>query len=123
MRECDVLVVDDSSANRDALVDLLEVFGLTTDTAVDGVDAIEALRSRVRPRVMLLDYRMPRMDGAATVSAIRADPELARLPIIMVTGVVGATPPDVIALVHKPYAPGYLVELVRKVAMGRAVGS
>ncbi|MFL5242893.1 MAG: response regulator [Gemmataceae bacterium] len=80
------LVVEDDREQRELLAGFLRAAGLTIDTAGDGSDALDYLRSKGRPDVVLLDMTMPRCDGATTVRHIREDPAYAGLRIFAVTG-------------------------------------
>ncbi|MBK3426105.1 response regulator, partial [Methylobacterium ajmalii] len=79
-----VLVVDDDPASRDLLVRFLKRDGFQVATAPDGRAGLEQARA-LRPRVVLLDVTMPRMDGWAVLRALRADPDFGATPVIMVT--------------------------------------
>ena len=57
-------------------------------TAKDGIDALERMDERV-PDLMLLDIEMPRMDGYELATAMKADPRLRNVPIIMITSRTG----------------------------------
>jgi len=65
-----VLIADDHSANRSLLVDLLSPLGFEVCTAVDGTEVIALAKER-RPDIILMDLRMPRMDGFAAARSIR----------------------------------------------------
>lgn len=73
-----VLAVDDESAIRSALHDLLEDEGYQVFEAADGVEALTALRATSERYVVLLDYLMPNMNGLEVLRAVVADPILAR---------------------------------------------
>jgi chemosensory pili system protein ChpA (sensor histidine kinase/response regulator) len=79
-----VMVVDDSLTVRKVTGRLLERQGYLVVTARDGVEAMEKLQGLV-PDVMLVDIEMPRMDGFDLTRNVRADPRLARVPVIMIT--------------------------------------
>ena len=79
-----VLVVDDDEASRDLLVRFLRREGFAVRTAPHGAAALPLVRE-LRPAAVLLDVMMPHMDGWAVLSAMKADPELADIPVIMVT--------------------------------------
>jgi PAS domain S-box-containing protein len=79
-----VLIVDDDPAARDLLARFLEKEGFSVRTAADGRAGLELART-LRPRVVLLDVTMPRMDGWAVLRALKADPGLAAVPVVMVT--------------------------------------
>lgn len=81
-----VLVVDDSGTNRRLLGAALTALGHEVRTAADGRRALELLRTG-DVDVVLLDVLMPVLDGYATLAAIKADPRLAHLPVIMVSTV------------------------------------
>jgi adenylate cyclase len=84
-----VLVVDDTAFNRRLLVRLLTAIGHETLEAEHGRAALETLRDPDRPPidVILLDIVMPEMDGYETLAALKADPELRDLPVIVISGV------------------------------------
>lgn len=79
-----ILVVDDSLTVRRASQRLLERHGYEVALARDGIEALALLRER-RPAAMLLDIEMPRMDGFALLAAVRDDPQLRGLPVVMIT--------------------------------------
>ena len=79
-----VLVIEDNDQNLYLVTFLLERHGLEVLAARDGRSGIE-MASRVRPDLILLDIQLPLIDGYAVARAIRADPDLATLPIIAVT--------------------------------------
>lgn len=72
-----ILVVDDDAAIRKALRMVLEDEGYVVSEAQDGARALEYLRSCGEPLVVLLDFMMPRMDGAAVLRAVVEDTRLA----------------------------------------------
>jgi carbon storage regulator CsrA len=80
------LLVEDNPNECELLATLLRMSGVDVDTAGDGSDALNYLRSHDRPDVVLLDMGLPRCDGATTVREIRRDPGQAGLRIFAVTG-------------------------------------
>ncbi len=80
------LLVEDDCNQRELLASFLRLAGLAVDTAGDGCDALDRLRSRGRPDVVLLDMGLPRCDGPTTVRHIRHDPALEGLKVFAVTG-------------------------------------
>jgi chemosensory pili system protein ChpA (sensor histidine kinase/response regulator) len=83
-----VMVVDDSITMRKVTGRVLERNNFEVLTAKDGLDALERM-AEVVPDLMLLDIEMPRMDGYELATAMKADPRLARVPIIMITSRTG----------------------------------
>src|SRR5215831_6967202 len=81
-----VLVVDDEPDIRKVLRALLEEEGYLVAEAVDGAAGIALLQASLHPLVVLVDYKMPRMNGAEMLEAVMADPQLAeRHAFIFVT--------------------------------------
>ena len=81
-----VLVVDDDQSQRDMVAELLRAEGFAPMTAPNGADALTRLRSGLAAKVILLDLRMPVMDGWAFLRAQRNDPALAHIPVVVTTG-------------------------------------
>jgi class 3 adenylate cyclase len=84
-----VLVVDDTAFNRRLLVRLLTSIGHGTVEATNGREALAILRdpNAASVDVVLLDIVMPEMDGYETLEALKADPALMDLPVIVISGV------------------------------------
>jgi signal transduction histidine kinase/CheY-like chemotaxis protein len=106
-----ILIVDDNATNRVVAQALCEMFGCTSETAEDGVEALEAVQER-RFDLILMDIKMPRMDGVQATQAIRALTGPARdIPIVALTA--NADPDDakkyltigMAAVVEKPIKP------------------
>ena len=88
--ECRVLVVDDSPVNRAVLKAMLKKIGVdNVKTAENGREALTALKGG-SVDLVFSDLWMPEMDGRELVRAIRADAELSRLPVYLVTADVEA---------------------------------
>jgi class 3 adenylate cyclase/CheY-like chemotaxis protein len=79
-----VLVVDDTPLNVKLLEDLLAFQGYEVETASNGEDALAMVRMRA-PDLVLLDVLLPGMSGYDVCRALRADPGLTMLPVVMVT--------------------------------------
>ena len=83
-----VMVVDDSVTMRKVIGRLLERNNFEVLTAKDGLDALERM-AEVVPDLMLLDIEMPRMDGYELATAMKAEPRLRDVPIVMITSRTG----------------------------------
>ena len=81
-----VLLVEDDAEFRDSLAHLLRIRGYDVSCAANGAQAIEQLRKGPEPCVILLDLMMPVMDGWAFRHAMLADPECARIPVVILSG-------------------------------------
>ncbi|WP_299176514.1 response regulator transcription factor [uncultured Neptuniibacter sp.] len=80
-----VLVVDDSPDALSLINDALEGAGMDVLVALEGKQAL-TIANRIRPDIILLDAIMPNMDGFETCRALKADPALATIPVIFMTG-------------------------------------
>jgi chemosensory pili system protein ChpA (sensor histidine kinase/response regulator) len=112
-----VMVVDDSVTMRKVTGRVLERHNFEVATAKDGLDALERMADTI-PDLMLLDIEMPRMDGYELATAMKADPRMRDVPIIMITSRTGekhrqrAMDLGVQRYLGKPYQE---VELMRNV--------
>jgi signal transduction histidine kinase/CheY-like chemotaxis protein len=79
-----VLVIDDDPAARDLMQRFLDQQGLHMVGAASGEEGLR-LAKALRPSVITLDVLMPEMDGWAVLTALKSDPELASIPVIMAT--------------------------------------
>ena len=80
-----VLVVDDDHQMRDAVVFMLDAYGFEGLQAAHGEDALRILRNRPDVRVIVLDLEMPVMDGPAFRRVQLGDPDLAAIPVIVLS--------------------------------------
>ncbi len=79
-----LLVIDDESDSRILLTNLLEEFGYQVIVANSGEQGLRMARE-FRPQIITVDLLMPQMDGAAVIRALKADPELRDLPLVVVS--------------------------------------
>ena len=79
-----MLVIDDDAAVRDLMQRFLAKEGFRIVTAAGGEEGLRLARE-LRPDAITLDVMMPGMDGWAVLSALKADPDLADIPVIMLT--------------------------------------
>ncbi len=79
-----VLVVDDEKPVRDAIRFYLEQIGFRSISAADGAQAVE-MAARHAPDVVLMDIRMPKMDGLQATQRIYENPRLRNIPIVFLT--------------------------------------
>jgi len=88
-----VLVVEDSPTQAAQLRQLLEGSGMEVSVVDNGVEALASIRLR-RPTLVLSDIVMPLMDGYQLCSAIRRDPELSELPVVLLSAL--ESPKDIL---------------------------
>jgi CheY-like chemotaxis protein len=79
-----ILIADDEEMNRELLRELLEDSGYEVREASDGAEAF-AIACKELPSLILLDVRMPRMDGYSVLANLRRRPDTAAVPVIAVT--------------------------------------
>ena len=83
-----ILLADDNADMRDYVARLLETEGYKVRATADGLEALEAARTAV-PELILTDVMMPRLDGFGLLRAVRDDPVLAGVPVIMLSARAG----------------------------------
>jgi two-component system cell cycle response regulator DivK len=79
-----ILYVEDHPAQRDIMAQMLELSGYSVAVASDGVEGVDQARSW-NPDLILMDLRMPRMDGFEAIKILRSDPSTADIPIIAIS--------------------------------------
>ncbi len=113
-----VLIVEDSSNVRDALVELLTDEGYVTASAANGREALEYMRHVQRPSVILLDLMMPVMDGWRFREEQQRDPQLASIPVVILTADRDAESRETTiranAWLWKPFKIDRLLEVIKK---------
>ena len=113
-----ILIIDDETAIRDAVTDILEMVDVTTISATNGKDGIGLFQeNHSEIQAILLDMRMPIMSGAETYRALRQlDPQI---PIILSSGYDDAENTAAfhgdanVKFLHKPYSIDTLIEMVQ----------
>lgn len=119
-----ILLVDDEACMRVLLREFLERTGLRVVEAENGREAIETA-IRERPRLILMNYLMPVMDGLTASRIIREDPQLNGIPIILNSACdedetrEGALQAGCVDFIHMPCAPN---EILNKVMSHILVG-
>jgi diguanylate cyclase (GGDEF)-like protein len=114
-----ILVVDDLEANRFLLREILETAGHRVLLASDGPEAIERAAAE-RPDAVLLDVRMPGMDGFEVCRTLRAMAETAHLPIVLITA--NAAGDDELVAGLEAGAHDFLVKPIQRAVLLARVG-
>ena len=115
-----ILIAEDSATQAMLLKNILTGHGFQVVTARNGREALERLGS-VRPAAVITDIQMPVMDGYELYRQIKADPALAPIPVILVTGL--SAPQDIIRglecgadnFIVKPYDKNFLLSRLQTV--------
>ena len=81
------LIVDDSTTMRMILKAHLKKLGFEVTEAINGVDALDRLKTMATADLVMVDWNMPEMDGLTFIRAVRTEVAYAALPMMMVRGV------------------------------------
>jgi two-component system, chemotaxis family, chemotaxis protein CheY len=106
-----ILVVDDNFDIREMVAEALALDGYRVSTASNGKEALEQAH-RDRPDLIVLDLMMPVMTGWQFMEAQRGDPDLAAIPVVVVTAFADAHPEGAAAFMQKPFGIGTLLTTV-----------
>jgi CheY-like chemotaxis protein len=113
-----VLVVDDDADVRDSITDVLTDEGYRVLCAEEGAEALALLPGVDGPLVLVVDLKMPGMDGQTLIGRVRADPVRQRTPIIVCTASRSVpVPPDVERVLQKPFGVDALLDAIRRAAV------
>jgi CheY-like chemotaxis protein len=97
---------------------VLETEGYAVAMACDGQEGIDYLRAGKPVSLVVLDLRMPIMDGWAFLHTVQADPELAKIPIVAFSAVVESDVPGAVATIRKGTVdPSMLLRIIEAAAI------
>lgn len=114
-----ILIVDDDSATRRLLGEILRSYDAELEYAHDGADALACVGESV-PDLILLDIALPRIDGWQVLDALRRDSAASRVPVIVITAHGQGTAAEralragATSFFEKPFLPSELAEAVDK---------
>jgi len=118
-----VLIIDDEPDHAEIVATLLERRGFLAATAPDGRYGVE-LAGRLKPDVVLLDVRMPAVDGYATARELRRNAVTAKVPIVFLSAGGEFTPPDDdCGYLSKPFRAADLFRAVEDALRGAATAA
>jgi CheY-like chemotaxis protein len=118
-----VLIIEDNATAREALQKFLTLKGFPAEAAASGEEGLRLARE-LHPLAITLDLVMPGMDGWAVLTALKSDPELADIPVVLFTGMVderdkafrlGASD-----FLSKPFDPDSLAAVLKRYSSGSA---
>jgi len=108
-----VLVAEDNHESADALRNILALRGYRVVHALDGIDALAILREGLRPAAIVLDLWMPNLNGRAFRAALLADPDLAKIPVVVYSVDPGhEAVPNIVGHVRKGEDPDVLLRFI-----------
>ncbi|MEW6258838.1 MAG: DVU0259 family response regulator domain-containing protein [Thermodesulfobacteriota bacterium] len=109
-----IMVIDDDPIIVSYLETLFQDNGYETCTASDGLQAMDVVQ-RERPDLITLDLEMPNEWGSRFYRKLSKDPELRKIPIIVITGLAGQhAVKDAVAYIHKPFDRDKLLGIVKQ---------
>ncbi|MGV7211449.1 hybrid sensor histidine kinase/response regulator [Oxalobacteraceae bacterium A2-2] len=122
--EIEILIVEDSPTQAERLRRLIQSVHYQARVAGNGKLALDAIHER-KPHLVLSDIVMPEMDGYTLCRAIKSDPALRDIPVILVTSLMD--PKDIIRgiecgadnFIRKPYAEDYLLNRIGHMLMNQ----
>ena len=104
-----VLVVDDEEDIRAMLKMALQGPDCVVRTAADGREAIDEI-DRQRPDLILLDLKMPRLNGYQLFAQLKSDETLSRIPVIVMTGLTRESDHDDMDWARRMHADGFITK-------------
>jgi CheY-like chemotaxis protein len=108
-----VLVVDDEPVIRALVAATLERAGMQVESAADGLSGIDLAR-QISPDVVLVDVGLPGLSGNEVLRRLRADPETASIPVLLLTGADPESLEGAAGVVRKPFTLELLRDSVSK---------
>jgi CheY-like chemotaxis protein len=113
-----ILIIDDDPELCDVLAELLEDHGYHAIACRDGIDALAQLRAGTRPLAILLDLQMPRMNGYEFRAAQLADPDLAGIPVLLISDqrTIDRARLGIVELVPRPFSAARLLSAIDQLA-------
>jgi CheY-like chemotaxis protein len=114
-----ILIAEDTLEIQELLALILTDEGHKVVTANDGLEALEWLNGNPLPDLLITDFQMPKINGAALVASIRLDSRLKQLPIIVASGshmdeIAKAFIKQEVIFMPKPFDLGNVIEVVTR---------
>jgi CheY-like chemotaxis protein len=112
-----IVIVDDEFGLADVLAATLSEVGFRVHTAANGIQGLEVM-SEHPPGLVILDFMMPLLDGPGVLRAMRTDPRLASVPVVMIRAMpesaVRARCSGYVAFLRKPFEFDVVLDAVRR---------
>lgn len=114
-----ILVVEDDSDIREALIDVLESEGYHAVSATNGKEALDLLHEIQKPCLVLLDMMMPIMNGQEFLECVMKDSYLAPIPVLIVSAIADKTnTKGAIGIIKKPVDIDTVLKIVDEYCKG-----
>jgi CheY-like chemotaxis protein len=121
-----ILLVDDSRVTREVTKICLIAKDVTLLDARNGEEALKLIREH-KPDIVVADMQMPKLDGIALCAAIKGDPALAAIPVVILTSNLDAfskarcLSAGAREVLHKPVEPAALIASIKRQLVGRSL--
>lgn len=119
-----LLIIEDDPLMVRMYQKIFKFEGFDVETAFDGEEGIEKVR-KVKPTVVLLDIMMPKMNGLEVLDKIKSDPEIKKIPVIMLTNLAGQQDAEaalekgaVKYIIKSEHDPKDIVRMVKEIMAG-----
>ncbi|HZY84248.1 MAG TPA: response regulator [Gemmataceae bacterium] len=109
-----ILLVEDDEITRGAIKLVLEWEGYQVDCAANGQEALDLLRDKEPPSLILLDVMMPVLDGEQFRQEQKRDPRLAQIPVVIVSALDVSSCLEAAGHVQKPFQVEELLAAIRQ---------
>jgi CheY-like chemotaxis protein len=118
------MVVDDEDVLVEMVASLIEDLGMRTVVATNGQEAMQSLlKMQGAPALILSDVMMPQMNGIELANAVKRDPRLKNVPVILMSAAgrpSGTSVAD--GFIHKPFDLDLLLDLIERYVAGNTIG-
>lgn len=119
-----LLIVEDDPLMVRMYQKIFKFEGYDVDTAFDGEEGIEKVR-KIKPTVVLLDIMMPKMNGIQVLEKIKSDPDIKKIPVIVLTNLAGTQDAEtalekgaVRYIIKSEHDPKDIVRIVKEIIEG-----
>lgn len=119
-----ILIIEDDPLMQRMYQKAFSFEGYTVDVAGDGVEGLEKIRN-LAPTIILLDVMMPKMNGLDVLKKMKANPDLQKIPVIMLTNLAGGSDATnalnlgaVKYIIKSEQEPRQVVAMVKEILLG-----
>jgi CheY-like chemotaxis protein len=112
-----ILLIEDDTGIRESVAECLDCEGYAVASASNGVEGLEWLRRGGRADLIMLDLVMPVMNGSQFLAALRDDPKLDQIPVVLMTAAMpsaGLPLPEANGYLPKPFELDELLDAVQR---------
>ena len=119
-----ILIIEDDPLMSRMYQKIFSLEGFEVDIAIDGLEGLEKSRE-VKPTLILLDIMMPRLNGLQVLEKLKLDPEMKKIPVVILTNLAGSRDAEnamlkgaVKYIVKSEYDPKQIVTMIKEILSG-----